>query len=109
MILITTPTGRTGAEILEQMVDRGEKIRVLARHPEKIPAEIAAKVEIAQGSLLKSNELKKALDGCETVYYCIPESRHRHSGYRGWRFRSSCRIFADSCRLSGGGSLFWPL
>lgn len=98
MILITTPTRRTGAEILEQMVNRGEKIRVLARHPEKIPREIAGKIEIAQGSLLDSDELRNALDGCEAVYYCIPES-HTHEGIP--YYENFARIAAAAIKESG--------
>ncbi len=74
MILVTTPTGNTGKLIVKQLVEMGYPVRILARDPEKIPNEIRAHIEILQGSLLDLDILTRALEGCETAYYCIPQS-----------------------------------
>ena len=73
MILVTTPTGNSGSLILRQLVEGGHAVRVLVRDPQKIPEDLRAKIEIAQGSLLDVDEFTKALTGCDTVYYCIPQ------------------------------------
>jgi len=74
MILVTTPTGNTGSIILRQLIDQGQKVRIFARDPEKISADILEKVEVATGSLLNESEFTEALQGCDTLYFCIPQS-----------------------------------
>lgn len=74
MILLTTPTGNTGSMILQQLVEQGQQVRVFVRDPQKISADILEKVEVATGSLLNEYEFTKALQGCETLYFCVPQS-----------------------------------
>ena len=74
MILVTTPTGNTGSMVLQQLVERGQKVRIFLRDPKKISAEILEKVEVATGSLLNEDEFTEALQGCDTLYFCVPQS-----------------------------------
>lgn len=74
MILVTTPTGNTGSMILQQLVERGQQVRIFVRDPEKIPSDILEKVEVATGSLLNESEFIEALQGCDTLYFCVPQS-----------------------------------
>ncbi|MBC7798406.1 MAG: NAD(P)H-binding protein [Pyrinomonadaceae bacterium] len=109
MILVTTPTGRTGNIILKTLIERGEKVRVLARKPERISPDVAAKIEVSKGSLLEKSDLTTALAGCESLYFCIPES-NTHDGIN--YYENFAKIAADAIResdvkrivyLSGGG------
>ena len=50
MIVITTPTGAIGRQVLENIVGSTQKIRVIVRDASKIPAEIRERVEIIEGS-----------------------------------------------------------
>lgn len=77
MILITTPTGRTGSQLTKQLIDNGQKLRLFARHPEKLEA-LKDEAEIFQGSLLNEAQFTKALQGCNALYFCIPET-HIHT------------------------------
>lgn len=74
MILVTTPTGNTGSMILQQLVERGQQVRIFVRDPEKIPADILEKVEVSTGSLLNESEFTKALQECDMLYFCVPQS-----------------------------------
>lgn len=74
MILVTTPTGNTGSRILQMLVKEGQQVKVFLRDPQKIPADILEKVEVATGSLLNEYEFTKALQGCDTLYFCVPQS-----------------------------------
>jgi len=74
MILITTPTGNTGSLILRTLAESGQPVRAFARDLQKLPADLRDKIEIAQGSLLNADEFAQALEGCDIVYYCIPQS-----------------------------------
>ncbi|MCJ8152741.1 NAD(P)H-binding protein [Chryseobacterium sp. SSA4.19] len=74
MILVTTPTGNTGSMILQQLIEQGQQVRIFLRDPRKIPAEILEKVEVATGSFLNEYEFTEALQGCDTLYFCVPQS-----------------------------------
>ncbi|WP_415326792.1 SDR family oxidoreductase [Chryseobacterium sp. MMS23-Vi53] len=74
MILITTPTGNTGSMILQQLLEQEQKVRIFLRDPKKISADILEKVEIVTGSLLNEVEFTEALKGCDTLYFCVPQS-----------------------------------
>ncbi|WP_261511825.1 NAD(P)H-binding protein [Chryseobacterium paludis] len=74
MILVTTPTGNTGSMILQQLVEGEQEVRIFVRDPKKISADILEKVEVATGSLLNEYEFTKALQGCDTLYFCVPQS-----------------------------------
>lgn len=74
MILVTTPTGNTGSIVLQQLTEKEQKVRIFLRDPQKIPADILQKVEVATGSLLNEHEFTEALRGCDTLYFCVPQS-----------------------------------
>lgn len=74
MILVTTPTGKTGSLITKELLEKGHPVKVFARHPDKIPHAWQSKLQIAEGSLLDLASFEKALQGCDTLYYCIPET-----------------------------------
>lgn len=74
MILVTTPTGNTGSIILQQLLEQGQQVRIFVRDPGKIPAGILEKTEVATGSLLDEYAFTKALQGCDTLYFCVPQS-----------------------------------
>lgn len=74
MILVTTPTGNTGSIILQQLVEQRQQVRIFVRDPKKISADILDRVEVATGSLLNESEFTEALQGCDTLYFCVPQS-----------------------------------
>jgi len=65
-ILVTGATGRVGSHVVNQLVRRGAKVRVLTRDPAK--AQFPAGVEVAQGELLDIDALRKAFDGVSTLF-----------------------------------------
>jgi len=65
-ILVTGATGRVGRHVVQQLVNRGAKVRVLTRDPAK--ADVPAGVEIAKGDLLYIDALRAAFDGVRTLF-----------------------------------------
>ena len=63
MIVVTTPTGSIGSQLVEQLLAANEKVRVVARHPEKLAAEVRERVDVVQGSSDDESVLDRALDG----------------------------------------------
>ena len=70
MILITGGTGFIGSHIVENLLQAGKPLRLLARNPEKVPAEIRERVQIIEGDLLEGGTILSALEGVDTVIHC---------------------------------------
>jgi (4-alkanoyl-5-oxo-2,5-dihydrofuran-3-yl)methyl phosphate reductase len=67
MILVTGATGMVGGELVDQLLQAGEKFRVLARDPSKLER-LKGRVEIAQGDLGNLESLKTAMAGVDHVF-----------------------------------------
>ncbi|WP_214318765.1 NAD(P)H-binding protein [Nonomuraea sediminis] len=66
MILVTGGTGNVGANIVRQLLDAGEKVRVLTRDPgsRSLPDE----VEVVPGDLARGETLTAALSGVDRAF-----------------------------------------
>jgi uncharacterized protein YbjT (DUF2867 family) len=65
-ILVTGATGRVGRLVVEQLVKRDAKVRVLVRDPSK--ANFPAQVEVVQGEMLDVDALRRAFAGVSTLF-----------------------------------------
>ena len=65
-ILVTGATGRVGRQVVQQLVQRDAKVRVLVRDPAK--ADFPAGVEVAKGDLLDIDALRSAFKGMRTLF-----------------------------------------
>lgn len=67
MILVTGATGNVGGSVLEQLVEAGQEVRVLARYPEKL-AKYEGKIEVVQGDLSRPETLDAAFAGADKAF-----------------------------------------
>lgn len=65
-ILVTGATGRVGRHLVQQLVQRDAKVRVLTRNPAS--ADFPATVEVMQGDLLDLAALRRAFSGVSTLF-----------------------------------------
>lgn len=65
-ILVIGATGRVGHHVVDQLVKRDAKVRVLTRNPAK--ADFPAGVEVAQGDVLDLDALRSAFSGISTLF-----------------------------------------
>ena len=72
MIVITAPTGTIGRQVLENVLGRGEAIRVIARDPSHLPSHVRQRVEIVQGSHGDIEVLNQAFAGVDAVFWLVP-------------------------------------
>lgn len=72
MIVITTPTGNIGHQVLKLLVQGSEPVRVIARDPSRIPHEIRELVEVIQGSHGDAATIEKALTDADALFWLIP-------------------------------------
>jgi uncharacterized protein YbjT (DUF2867 family) len=76
MILITGATGKTGAETVRLLVERGAPVRALVRDRARAEAVLGPGVELAVGDLDRPETLTPALRGVEKLFLCSsPDAR----------------------------------
>lgn len=46
MIVVTTPTGSIGHQVLQKVLAGGEDVRVIVRDPSRLPAQVRERVEV---------------------------------------------------------------
>src|SRR5712692_2826110 len=72
MIVITTPTGQIGRQVLGNLLDSGEQLRVIARDPSQLPAEVREDLDIVEGSHGDAAVADKAFAGADAVFWLTP-------------------------------------
>lgn len=72
MIVVTTPTGAIGHQVLEHLLGSNEKIRVIVRDPARIPAATRERIEIVVGSHGDPAIVQQAFKGADTVFWVAP-------------------------------------
>lgn len=72
MIVVTAPTGAIGRQVLANLLDGGEPVRVIARDPSRLPSHIRARVEVVHGSHGDIDVVHKAFAGADAVFWLVP-------------------------------------
>jgi uncharacterized protein YbjT (DUF2867 family) len=72
MIVITTPTGLIGHQVLENLLDRGEALRVIARDSSCLPAGARERVKVVEGSHGDPDVVDEAFAGADAVFWLAP-------------------------------------
>ena len=72
MIVITTPTGQIGSQVLGNLLDSGEELRVIVRDPAQLPADVRDSLDIVEGSHGDAAVVDKAFSGADAVFWLTP-------------------------------------
>jgi Predicted nucleoside-diphosphate-sugar epimerases len=72
MIVITTPTGQIGRQVLGNLLDSGEQLRVITRDPSQLPAEVRGDLDIVEGSHGDAAVVDKAFAGADAAFWLTP-------------------------------------
>jgi uncharacterized protein YbjT (DUF2867 family) len=72
MIVITTPTGAIGYQVLEHVLCSAEPIRVIVRDPSRIQSQTRKRVEVVQGSHGDIDVVNQAFAGADSVFWIVP-------------------------------------
>ncbi|MFI7294384.1 NAD(P)H-binding protein [Streptomyces sp. NPDC050121] len=75
MIVVTTPTGQIGREVVARLLDAGEgsaPVRVIVRDPGSLAPGVRERVDVVQGSHADPAVLKEACQGADQVFWLVP-------------------------------------
>ena len=72
MIVVTTPTGAIGRQVLANLIASDEPIRVIVRDPARLPANIGERVEVVEGTHDDPVVLDRAFRGADSVLWVVP-------------------------------------
>jgi uncharacterized protein YbjT (DUF2867 family) len=72
LIVITTPSGLIGHQVLENLLDSGVAVRLIARDPSALPADARERVEVVEGSHGDEAVVGEAFAGADAVLWLTP-------------------------------------
>ncbi len=72
MIVVTTPSGTIGRQVVQLLVDAGHPVRVIARNPDDLPAATRERVEVIEGSHGEAAVVDRAFAGADAVFWLVP-------------------------------------
>ena len=72
MIVITTPAGQIGRQVLANLLSSGAELRVIARDPSQLPAGVRDDLDIVVGSHGDAAVVDKAFSGADAVFWLTP-------------------------------------
>jgi uncharacterized protein YbjT (DUF2867 family) len=99
MIVITTPTGNIGHQVLRHVLSGDQPVRVIVRDPARLAAEVRDRVEVVTGSHGDPEVVMTAFKGADALFWVKPGDRvaaSPHDSYVGFT-----RPAADAIREQG--------
>ena len=74
MIVVTTPTGKIGSQVIPHLLAANQSVRVVVRDASRLAPEVRENVDVVTGSLGDTATMEKALKGAESVFLVVPPS-----------------------------------
>lgn len=79
MIVVTAPTGGIGRQVVENILDSGEPVRIIVRDPSRLPAHVRERAEIVRGSHGDADVVNAAFAGADSVFWLVPPNPRAES------------------------------
>jgi uncharacterized protein YbjT (DUF2867 family) len=103
MIVITTPTGDIGRQVLDRVLDSGQAVRVIARDPSRLPERVRARAEVVPGSHGDADAITRALAGADRLFWLVPPRPFSHPGSAERQYLDFTRPACEAIRGMGAG------
>ena len=95
--LVVGASGATGRLLVQQLLERGEHVRIIVRSEEALPEEVAShnNLSVIHGSVLDlaDNEMVRHVSGCDAVASCLGHNL----SFKGM-FRPPRRLVTDAAQ-----------
>jgi uncharacterized protein YbjT (DUF2867 family) len=72
MIVITTPTGTIGHQLVDDLLESDEALRVIVRDPSQLSDMVRERVEVVVGSHGDADVVNSAFAGADAVFWLVP-------------------------------------
>lgn len=72
MIVLTTPTGAIGKQLLAHLIASSERVRVIVRDPSRLDPAVRAAVDVVVGSHGDPAVVNRAFDSVDAVFWLVP-------------------------------------
>lgn len=106
-VLVSGATGYIGGRLVPCLLERGHRVRCMARSPEQLRGRPwADDVEIVQGDALQADSLRPAMAGIDTAYYLIHSLSAGEEEFVG-RDRRAADNFGRAARDQGVGRIIY--
>ena len=79
MIVITTPLGHIGHQVLDNLIGTPEELRVVVQDPSDLPAKVRDRVEVIEGSHSDPAVVDRAFAGADAIFWLTPPDPHAKS------------------------------
>jgi uncharacterized protein YbjT (DUF2867 family) len=99
LILLTGATGYIGGRLLPALLERGHRVRCMARRPEHLRGRADGQYEVVAGDAAEARSLEPAMTGVTTAYYLIHSMGS--TGDFAEQDRRAARNFAQAARGAG--------
>lgn len=99
LILLTGGSGYVGGRLITLLEQHGQRLRCLARTPQKMQTRVQPDTEVVSGDVLEPASLDRALHGVHTAYYLV----HLMSGSKDFEKedRQAAANFAQASKRAG--------
>jgi uncharacterized protein YbjT (DUF2867 family) len=102
--LVTGATGYVGGQLIPVLLERGHRVRALARDP--ATADLPEGAEVAAGDVISGDGLPEALDGVDVAYYLV-HSMEGKGGDFAARDRRGADTFGRAAANAGVGRVVY--
>lgn len=93
-VLLTGATGFVGGYVARHIVERGHRLRALARKPDAAEALVQQGVEVVEGDITRPKSLEEAAYGCDAVIHLVGIIREKPpvATFEGVHTRGTIRV-----------------
>src|SRR5665213_1166211 len=81
MIVVTAPTGKIGSQVLSNLLQQDEDVRVIVRDASRLTADVRDRVDVVVGSHRDSDVVDRAFEGADSLFWLVPADRTARSVY----------------------------
>ena len=95
MIVVTAPTSNIGRQVVVNLLQGDEPVRLIARDPGRLPVTIRERAEVVQGSHAEAEVVGRAFADANAVFWLVPpnsEAASLEAAYLGFT-RAAAEVF----------------